>query len=115
MAALQRMAPSNLTHVSASDKCRSLSKNRTDMADEQKPPESAPPPPSGSEAAPPQKPAPPPKAAAPAAPAAGGHAAPPKPPATMAATPWQSDLSREVKERFGERIVETSAYLGQNF
>jgi NADH-quinone oxidoreductase subunit C len=33
----------------------------------------------------------------------------------MAATPWASDLSRGVKERFGDRIAETSAYLGQNF
>ena len=33
----------------------------------------------------------------------------------MAATPWDSDLSREIKERFGDRIVETSTYLGQNF
>ena len=33
----------------------------------------------------------------------------------MAAIPWVSDLSREIKERFGDRIVETSTYLGQNF
>jgi NADH-quinone oxidoreductase subunit C len=33
----------------------------------------------------------------------------------MAATPWDSDLSREIKERFGDRVVETSTYLGQNF
>jgi len=33
----------------------------------------------------------------------------------MAATPWDSDLTRELKERFGDRIVETSTYLGQNF
>jgi NADH-quinone oxidoreductase subunit C len=33
----------------------------------------------------------------------------------MAATPWESDLARAVKERFGDRIVETSTYLGQNF
>jgi NADH-quinone oxidoreductase subunit C len=33
----------------------------------------------------------------------------------MAATPWDSDLSKELKERFGDRIVETSTYLGQNF
>jgi len=41
--------------------------------------------------------------------------APPKPPAVMAATPWDSDLARELKERFGDRITETSTYLGQNF
>jgi len=64
------------------------------MADEQKP--------AGGEA-----PKAPPKPAA--------HAAPPKPPATMAATPWDSDLARELKERFGDRITETSTYLGQNF
>ena len=70
------------------------------MADEQKPEGSqAAPPPAGEAAAPPAKPA----------------AAAPKPPATMAATPWESDLAHEIKERFGDRIVETSTYLGQNF
>lgn len=48
-------------------------------------------------------------------PAAAAHAAPPKPPATMAATPWDSELSRQLKERFGEEITECSTYLGQNF
>jgi NADH-quinone oxidoreductase subunit C len=33
----------------------------------------------------------------------------------MAATPWESDLARELKETFGEDIKETSTYLGQNF
>jgi NADH-quinone oxidoreductase subunit C len=33
----------------------------------------------------------------------------------MAVTPWESDLARELKERFGDRISETSTYLGQNF
>ncbi len=33
----------------------------------------------------------------------------------MAATPWDSDLARELKERFGDRIRETSTYAGQNF
>jgi NADH-quinone oxidoreductase subunit C len=73
------------------------------MADEQKPEGSQAPPPAGGEAA---KPAPPKPAAAPA---------PPKPPAVMAATPWESDLAREIKERFGDRVGETSTYLGQNF
>ena len=77
------------------------------MADEQKPEGPPAPPPAGGEA----KPAPP----KPPAAAAGGHAAPPKPPATMAATPWESDLAHEIKERFGERVTETSMYLGQNF
>jgi NADH-quinone oxidoreductase subunit C len=80
------------------------------MADEQKPEGLPEPRPEGAEAAkPPAKPAPPKPAAA------AGHAAPPKPPATMAATPWESDLAREVKERFGERVTEVSTYLGQNF
>jgi NADH-quinone oxidoreductase subunit C len=74
------------------------------MADEQKPDSPQAPPPAGGEA----KPAPP-KPAAPAA------AAPPKPPAVMAATPWESELTGEVKERFGDQITETSTYLGQNF
>ena len=73
------------------------------MADEQKPEGSQAPPPAGSE---PAKPAPPKPAAPPA---------PPKPPAVMAATPWDSDLAREIKERFGDRVGETSTYLGQNF
>ncbi len=94
------------------------------MADEQKPEGSPTPPSAGGEASqPPQKPAAPaakpaapkPAAAKPAAPAAGGHAAPPKPPATMAATPWTSDLAQELKERFAGRVLETSTYLGQNF
>jgi NADH-quinone oxidoreductase subunit C len=33
----------------------------------------------------------------------------------MAATTWDSELSRELKERFGDRIAETSTYLDQNF
>jgi NADH-quinone oxidoreductase subunit C len=83
------------------------------MADEQKP--GGPPPPSpekGGAAGQPPKPASdapkaaPPKPAAPAA---------PKAPAVMAATPWDGELPRELKELFGERIVESSTYLGQNF
>ena len=70
------------------------------MADEQKP--------GGSEGQPPKPVADPAKPAPP-------KPAPPKPPATMAATPWESELARDVKERFGERIRETSTYLGQNF
>jgi len=86
------------------------------MADEQKPEGSAAPPPAGGEAvAPPAKPAAAAPKPAPPKAAAAAHPAPPKPPATMAATPWDSDLSREIKERFGDRIVETSTYLGQNF
>ena len=75
------------------------------MADEQKPGGSAAPlPPGGEAAGQPAKPSPP-KPAAP----------PPKPLATMAATPWESNLARDLKERFGGQIAETSTYLGQNF
>src|SRR5580700_5709380 len=100
------------------------------MADEQKPDGSGAPPPEGGEppkAAEPKpaepkatepkpaeaKPAAPaapaaPKPAAPKPAAAAGHAAPPKPPATMAAVPWDSDLTKDVKSRFGADIVEAS-------
>jgi NADH-quinone oxidoreductase subunit C len=61
--------------------------------------------------APPDKPAAPP----PKAPAGAGHAAPPKPPATMVTTPWESDLTKNLKEHFGEQISEFSTYLAQNF
>ncbi len=75
------------------------------MADEQKPGGSEAPLPAGGEAAgPPAKPSP-----------AKPAAAPPKPPAIMAATAWESDLARELKERFGGQIGATSTDLGQNF
>lgn len=69
------------------------------MADEQKA--------AGSEG-PPATPA---AEAKPAAP----KAAPPKPPAVMAATPWESDLVRALKEQFGETLLEPCSYVGQNF
>jgi len=83
------------------------------MPDEQKPEGSEGPPPQTGEAAKPPaqpvapaaKPAPPKPAAPPA----------PKPPAVMAATPWDSDLARELMARFGPRVKATSTYLGQNF
>jgi NADH-quinone oxidoreductase subunit C len=84
-----------------------------DMPDEPKP-EGAPPAPdkpAGGEkpaAAKPSAPA----AAKPAAPAA--HAAP-KPPAPMATTPWETDLTRRLREHFGDQLTEFSTYLGQNF
>ena len=53
-------------------------------------------------------------AAKPPAAAPAGHA-PPKPPPAMAATPWESDLTKELKEHFGDEISECSSYLGQNF
>jgi NADH-quinone oxidoreductase subunit C len=69
------------------------------MPDEQKPEGQAPP---ASKAAPPKPPA-------------AAHAAPPKPPATMVTTPWESDITQLLKERFGAQITEFSTYLGQNF
>ena len=82
------------------------------MADEQKPGGSqGPPPPAGGGATPPAKPAA--DAAKPAPPKPA--AAAPKPPPTMAATPWDSELARAVKERFGESVLATSTYLGQDF
>jgi NADH-quinone oxidoreductase subunit C len=33
----------------------------------------------------------------------------------MAATPWESELSSAVKGRFGDRVLEASTYLGQDF
>ena len=33
----------------------------------------------------------------------------------MATTPWESDLAKELKERFADQITELSSYLGQNF
>jgi NADH-quinone oxidoreductase subunit C len=74
------------------------------MADEHKPEGSATPPPAGSAA---PKPAPPKPAAA--------HAAPLKPPAVMLTTPWESDVTQLLKERFEGDITEFSTYLGQNF
>ena len=61
--------------------------------------------------APPDKPA----AAPPKAAAGAGLAAPPKPPATMVTTPWESELTKNLKEHFGDQISEFSTYLGQNF
>jgi|SRR6476469_5815182 len=83
------------------------------MPDEPKP-EGAPPGPE--KPAEGDKPAPP-KAAAPTAakPAAPAAHAPPKPPAPMATTPWESDLTRSLKDHFGEKVLEFSSYLGQNF
>lgn len=75
------------------------------MAEEPKPGE--PQEPAAKPAADAPKPAPPkPAAAKPAA---------PKPPAVMAATPWDSELARQLKEEFGDRIREVSTYVGQNF
>jgi NADH-quinone oxidoreductase subunit C len=46
-------------------------------------------------------------------------AAPPptaaKPPASMAATPWEGELTGLLKSQFGEQITEFSVYQGQEF
>ena len=81
------------------------------MADEHNAEGSAPPPAPGGKSEPPK----PPEAKPPAAkPAPAAHAAP-KPPAPMAATPWEGDLPKQLKERFGDEITAYSSYLGQNF
>jgi NADH-quinone oxidoreductase subunit C len=86
------------------------------MADEQKPEGSPAPPPAAREAASPtEKPAAPVSKPAPPKPAAAAHAAPPKPPAVMVTTPWESDITVLLKERFGAAVTEFSTYLGQNF
>jgi NADH-quinone oxidoreductase subunit C len=33
----------------------------------------------------------------------------------MAATPWESELARDIKEQFGDAVTATSTYVGQNF
>ena len=33
----------------------------------------------------------------------------------MVSIPWESDLTKQLKDRFGDRITEFSTYLGQNF
>jgi NADH-quinone oxidoreductase subunit C len=85
------------------------------MADEQKPegPPAAPPP-DGEAAAPPaNQPLRPPKPHLPSPPRPLTQRLPNRRP------PWRrhpgTATSREIKERFGDRIVETSTYLGQNF
>lgn len=61
--------------------------------------------------APPEK-----KAAPPGKPAAAqAEKKPAKKPAVMATTPWESDFTKMLAERFGDQIVEFSTYVGQNF
>ena len=55
------------------------------------------------------------QAAPPGAPKPPAARPAPKPPATMAASPWEGDLPRVLKEHFGEQISECSTCLGQNF
>jgi NADH-quinone oxidoreductase subunit C len=86
------------------------------MPDEQKPEGSEGPLPAKDEAVkPPVKPAAPVAPAAKPAPPKPAAPPPPKPPAVMMATPWDGDLARDLKERFGDRVKQTSTYLGQNF
>ena len=47
-------------------------------------------------------------------PAAAPPAAP-KAPASMAATPWEDELTRRLAEQFPDQIAGFSTYLGQNF
>jgi NADH-quinone oxidoreductase subunit C len=47
-------------------------------------------------------------------PAAAPPAAP-KAPASMAATPWEGELTRRLAEQFPDQITEYSTYLGQDF
>lgn len=83
------------------------------MAEEQKPGGPEQPPPGGGEASKPEaKPAAPAAKSAPPKPAAPP---PPKPPAVMVTTPWEGDLPAGIKQQFGDRVIETSSYLGQNF
>ena len=82
------------------------------MPDEQKPEGSeGPPPAQGGAPTPPAKPAAPAAKPAPPKPAAPAS----KPPAVMMATPWDSDLARDLTDRFPGRVLATSTYLGQNF
>ena len=76
------------------------------MADEQRPPDS--------ESQPPKAPEDTAKPVSPK-PAVPKAAPPPKPPAIMAAVLWESELARDVKEQFGDRLLAASTYLGQNF
>lgn len=39
----------------------------------------------------------------------------PKPPATMQTTPWESELTSRLTEKFASAISAFSAYVGQNF
>jgi len=54
------------------------------------------------------------KAEAKPKPAAAPPAAP-KAPASMAATPWEGELTRRLAEQFPDDITEFSTYLGQSF
>jgi len=48
-------------------------------------------------------------------PAASGAPSAPKGPPQAATAPWESDLTRVLRERFGEQILEFTSQLGQQF
>lgn len=48
-------------------------------------------------------------------PAAAKQRPPAKPLAPMATSPWEEDLTRELREKFADQITEFSLYLGQKF
>src|SRR5450631_1273261 len=88
------------------------------MPDETKPEGAVPPTPPAeakSEAKPEAKPATPPAAAAP--PAAAKPTAPPPPPKAPIPTPqpWDTEMVARLKAKFGEAILESMSYLGQNY
>ncbi len=58
---------------------------------------------------------PPAQAAPPAGPKPPAAHAAPKAPATMAATPWDSEIPQILKEQFGDQVTECSTYLDQHF
>ncbi len=55
------------------------------------------------------------QAAPPAAPKPPAAHAAPKAPVTMAVSAWDGEIPQILKESFGDRILEYSTYLGQNF
>jgi len=84
------------------------------MPDETKPDATPTPAPPAAEAAKPVAEEAKPAAAAPAAPAAPKPAAPAKAPVPTP-QPWDSDIAKRMKERFGDAILEATSYLGDNF
>jgi NADH-quinone oxidoreductase subunit C len=81
------------------------------------PPNPEQPPQTQQPAAPPSASAAPPPAATPKAPAAATPpkpAAPPKP-AVPTPVPWESELTADLKSRYGSGLREASTYLGQNY
>lgn len=86
-------------------------------ANEQSAPKPEQPKPAPDQVAAEQRPAQPavPAAAKPAAPAAAAKPAAPAKPAGPAPTPWDSELAKTFKSRYGSGIQEASTYMGQNY